>query len=371
MKTIAITMSALLVLAGAAALAQSAPEEKSPYEWKAEGETAETFKASLVVNQKVDQSTARGVVEAYLGFSDGRDSTRKADGAIRQTWQKALQKSLATDEEALLAKEARDALGKARAEKDVADSARDRTAPATQVTAEAKVDDNTVTVETLQKVVNKVPGKDGKVNESTWETKLRFTCVRGADGKWQIGKVERYQQDWGAEAETWVWKSETGMLGFMYMMVNQKAPPPAAALVQDTPEKAALSLYSSLIARQEALSHRLAKVALPSWVSAVEPLFTAAYVEAAKLEAEVQEKRGEEDEPAPKVEVDSVTDAEGGLKVVKFKPISRWQPAVQATLKQVDGKWRVLEAGLWENVGGIDRGPQYRAVGDVYSLPKP
>lgn len=370
MKTQCMLGAALLALFGMVAQAQDAPAEKPPYEWKAEGDNAEAFKASIVVNQKIDQSTPKGVVEAYNGFTDGRDATRKADSVIRTTWQAALNKSLAPWEEKLLTKEAREALAKARDEEAKRDASNERTSTATEIKSETKVDDNTVQVETYQKTVNRIPGKDGQVNESVWENKFRYTCAKGEDGKWRIAKFERNQRDWSVEKETYVWKEDIGMLSFIYYSLAQKAPTDAAEPKQDTPENAALSIYESLMARNAFLQARLAVVAFPSFKDAVEPLFTKEFIEAAKTEAEVEGKRPEGEKPA-KVEVDTVTDGENGAKIVKLKKVAEWSPPVQVTVKQVEGKWQVVEAGTWENNGGIDRGPQYSAKANIYNLPRP
>lgn len=369
MKTRLLLGVAALALLAVAVQGQDAAAEKPPYEWKHEGDNAEAFKASIVVNQKLDLSTPRGVVEAYSGFTDGRDITRKADSVIRTAWQNALAKSLAPWEEKLLAKEAREALAKARAE-DARDSGSDRTSGATEIKAETKVDDITVQVETYQNTINRAPGKDGQVNESVWENKLRFTCNKGEDGKWRIAKMERHQRDWSSEEEKYVWKEDIGMLSFLYYTLAAKPPADAVEPKQDTPENATLSLYSGLIARNEALQGRLATVAFPSFRDAVEPLFTKGFIEAAKTEAEVESKRPEGETPA-KPEVESVTDGENGAKIVKLKKFSDWGAPVQATLKQAEGKWVIVEAGVIENVGGIDRGPQYRAIANIYNLPKP
>lgn len=369
MKTRLLLGVAALALLAVAVQGQDAPAEKPPYEWKFEGETADVFKATIVVNQKVDLSTPRGVVEAYSGFTDGRDITRKADSVVRAAWQAALNKSLAGWEEKLLSKEAREALAKARDE-DSRDTGSDRTSTPTEIKAETKVDDNTVQVETYQKTINRAPGKDGQVNESVWENKLRYTCSKGEDGKWRIGKMERHQRDWSSEEEKFVWKEDIGMLSFLYFTLAAKPPAEAVEPKQDTAENAALSLYTGLIARSEALQGRLGTAAFPSFRDNLEPLFTKGFIDAAKIEAEVEGKRPEGEKPAA-AEVESVTDGENGTKVVKLKKFSDWSAPVQVTVKQVDGKWLVMEAGVIENVGGIDRGPQYRAIGNIYNLPKP
>jgi len=369
MKIQYLCAAMLLALTAVAAQSQDAPAAKPPYEWKAEGDTAETFKATMVVNQKVDQSTPRGVVAAYNGFTDSRDATRKADVVIRSAWQKALEKSLSAHEEKLLAKEAREALAKARAEDAKRDPSADRSSPATEVTAETKIDDNSVHVETLQKSITRAPDKTGELHESVWENKYRYTCAKGEDGKWRIAKIERHQRDWESSEEKFVWKEDIGMLSFVYYSAMQKAPAEPAELKQDTAENAALSLYNALIAREKFLSGRLEKVALPLFKDAVEPLFTKEFIDSAKAEAEVESKRPEGDAPKG-VEIDTVTDGENGQKIVKFKPAAEWYPPAQATLKQVEGKWQVVEAGKWENNGGIDTGPKYQAVPNIYNLPR-
>lgn len=345
--------------------------DKPPYQFRAEGDTVESFKASLTVHQKVDQASARGTVEAWAGFSDGRDVTRNADAQVRQKWQAAVQKSLAPWEELLLTTEMRESLARFRAEEQAEGPGKDRTTNATEVTSESSVDEKTAQVETLQKVVSRVPGKDGQVTEQAWEVRYRYTCSRGEDGKWRINKLERKQRDWEQpDKEVWVWKPEIGMLSIIYMMLAQAAPKAAVEPRQATAEEAARSLYESLIAREAEYGRKVSQIAFPLLRDQMEQLFTAEYLEAAKVAAELEVKR-EESDAKTALEVDTVTDGEGGTKLVKFKPFARWSPPVQVAVKLVEGKWKIAEAGLWENKGGIDKGPQYRALPNVYKLPKP
>jgi hypothetical protein len=56
--------------------------------------------------------------------------------------------------------------------------------------------------------------------------------------------------------------------------------------------------------------------------------------------------------------------------VVRFKKSDIGRPAVQAKVKQVNGKWLVVEAGISEQ-RGEDVGPAYRAIADIYKPPQP
>ncbi|MCL4731884.1 MAG: hypothetical protein KJ044_15810 [Planctomycetes bacterium] len=362
----------LLPLLAAAVAAQTATQPRPPYEWKPQGDSPETFKATLVVHQKVDQSTARGVVEAYCGFTDSRDTTRKADRVVRDAWNAVQWKALAPWEEKLLGKEARESLAKARKEETDRDPTKDRSAEPTTITGESEGENGAVLVETLQKTINRAPGKDGQINESVWESRLRFTCRKGDDGKWRIARIERRQRDWSKDDDNaWVWREETGMLSMIYSLLALKAPAEPAEPAQDTPEKAALALYLCLLARETALQTRMLNLAIGPYRDVLEPLFAPELVDKAKAEAEVEQKRSADSPRPASPEVDSVSDGKDGDKVVRLKPVTRWGGRVQMTLRAANGKWQVVEAGVLENVAGMDQGDKYRALANVYDLPRP
>lgn len=67
-------------------------------------------------------------------------------------------------------------------------------------------------------------------------------------------------------------------------------------------------------------------------------------------------------------EVDSTIDGEAGQKIVKFKSIGHNGPIVQVTLKQADGKWQVVRAGV---VDEIHVKAKVTDCPDIYQLPKP
>lgn len=349
--------------------AAEAPPEIPPYEWKCEGDTAETFKAEIVVKQKIDQSTAKGVVEAWCGFSDTRDLTRKADMTARTAWARAVAKSMQDWETKLLGETLRLSTDKARAEESANDGLAERSMHPTTITGETSGEAGAVIVETLQKIVQKRHGKDGAVHDESYDKKCRYICAKGTDGLWRITKSETAQRDWGKEEETWVWRQDTGMLGLFYFATKGKAPVAAQDPKQDTPENAALSVYNSLLARAKVLDHKLYTTAFPGWVKACEGLFEAGYLEQIKKEVDDMLARAE-GQPAGKVELDTTSDGQDGRKIVQFKPVREWSPPVQMTLKQVDGKWQVEAAGTLVT-GEPGKPAKLEPATDIYRLPKP
>ncbi|MBK9973659.1 MAG: hypothetical protein IPP14_02685 [Planctomycetes bacterium] len=370
MKRRLICSLAVLACCAIVARGAEAPPEIPPYEWKCEGDTAEAFKAEIVVKQKVDQSTARGVVEAYCGFADTRDLTRKADMTARAAWAKALAKSMSDWETLLLCESLRLSTIKARADDAANDGMAERSMHPTTVTGETAGEAGAVVIETMQKIIQKRTDKEGSVHEESYDKKCRFTCAKGTDGQWRITKAETAQRDWSQEKEVYAWREDTGMLGFFYFATKGKAPAAAQDPKQDTPQNAALSVYHSLLARGEVLNHKLYTTAFPSWVKACEALFEAGYLE--RIQKDVDDSLARADgRPVGKVEIESTTEGQEGRKVVLFKPVSEWSPPVQMTLKQTDGKWQVEAAGIVQTPKDGDNPADIHAVVDVYKLPKP
>lgn len=355
----------ILMLAGMTA-AQDAPEAKPTYTWKSEGDTVETFKTTLVVHQKVDQSTAKGAVEAFVGFTDWRDVTRKADTAASGHWKTLLYKALAPWEEKLLTANARQSLAKAR-DGEKAGGGMPMGMEPTKVGEETKAEDGTVLVETTQMVAGNRVIREGEPKPKPTETKVRYTCVKGEDGKWKVNKREARQRDWTAQEEKWEWKPETGPVTFYYVGMSKKAAT-AAEIKQDTPENAAMSVYTSLLAQRSVLETSVLEKGPAQLLLAIEALVTKDFIaEAEKAAAEFAKMVPE----GGKAEIDSTTDDKDGAKLVTFKPLGKYRPPARVTLKQVDGKWLVAEAGVVEQKGGPDAPAEFRAMPDIYKLPKP
>ena len=72
----------------------------------------------------------------------------------------------------------------------------------------------------------------------------------------------------------------------------------------------------------------------------------------------------------PKREIESTTDGEGGVKIVKFKPRDEWSGAVEVRLKQFEGAWKIVDAGYWQD--NFDKAgntvKEFVSEPDVYNL---
>lgn len=371
MKT---TLPALLSVALFAVVAAGGPPAVGPkpvFEFKCEGDTIETFKAELVVHEKVDTSSARGTVTACLGFIDNRDASQQAREAMREKVISLVTKALAPWEEKLLAAEVREALAKARKEDAERVRNNDWKTTASVITSETKQDDGSVLIESTQQTTHKVSDKTGKMNPILEDRSYRFTCVKDEDGKWRISKLEelKVRRDHERKEISREWKEDHGILASAITIVSTKLDP-AAEPKQDTPENAALSIFNSLLVAYRGFEMKAGAAMIGELLKQVEPLVTLEYWAGAKAAA--AERADEFKKQARTASgTEAATEGKDGAKIVKFKKSTEWRDDVQATVKQVGGKWVVVEAGVWENKGGIDTGPQYRAIADIYKLPKP
>lgn len=369
---IAAACAALLVAVSISAQDKPEPAVKPPFEFNCTGDTVDNFKVTMVVNQKVDQSTARGVVEAYLGFDDGRSNTSKSFLDARARWDELTLKELTALEAKLLAPETCKAAESARKAESAKRLEKHRDARAAEVAAETKAEDGTVVIETVQKFTDGTPDKTGKINEHTGEEKQRFTCAKGKDGKWRISKMERWTPHLDRETEEWVsaWMDNSLSLGGMLALTDERLDK-RAEFKQDTPENAALSLYNALLPRKFEYLVRFLKLMLSDRNKHMEALVSPELASDARNAIKRQTEKYAKQVPESALAAEPAVDGKDGTKIVKYKKSREWLPDVQVTLKQVDGKWMVVEAGVWETKSGTDDGPKYRAIEDVYELPGP
>ncbi|MCC7510615.1 MAG: hypothetical protein IT464_14730 [Planctomycetes bacterium] len=382
MKTTLAWTTATLIAVAAIAGAQDTgekPAAKPPFAWKISGETAEEFKAEFVSNHKADQSTPTLLVETYAAYTDSRDELKPENDRVSKMWQDALNRSMAKMEAVLLTDEAVKAMQEEAAksaEKNEKDATYISKRQPMKVVSETDGADGSKIVETTQSMhVRQKKWGTEEWTEETTENKFRFTCIRGDDGKWRIERVEAWRRDWegagkGGEAK-YTWQEESSMLAFLYYMREEvkkweKRKLPEAA--QDTPRNAATAIFATLMPSRQRLEERLV-LSIHGWFEAMEALVTDGFKKAtAGKVLESSKKVEEKEEPAR--EIESETDGEGGIKIIKFKPRYEWGGAIEMHMKQVDGKWKLAKAGVWEKDYNDKGEPEQKFAeqANIYSL---
>lgn len=382
MKTTLAWTTATLIAVAAVAGAQDTgekPAAKPPFEWKISGETAEEFKAEFVSNHKADQTTPRLLVETYAAYTDSRDELKPENDRVSKMWQDALNRSMARMEAALLGDEAIKAMQEEAAksaEKDLKESTYIQKRQPMKVVNETDGADGSKIVETTQSIqVRQKKWGTEEWTEETSEHKFRFTCMIGDDGKWRIERIEAWRRDWegakGGGEPKYTWQEESSMLAFLYYMREEvkkweKRTLPDAA--QDTPRNAAMAIFNTLMPHKERLEQRLV-LKIHGWFEAMEALVTDGFKKATAEKVQESAKAGEQKEEAAR-EIESETDGEGGVKIIKFKPRYEWGGAVEMHMKQVDGKWKLAKAGVWEKDYNEAGEPEQKFVEqpNIYSL---
>lgn len=323
---------------------------KPPFEWKVTGDTVDTFQMELVKHHPPDQATAKATVLTYSAYTDNRESASEMMKQVGEKWEAAVMKTLAKYEEQLLTEEANKALDESRKEPESPTIV--RTYEPTKVTRESSYPGG-VRVETHQVIHEKrrvIP--TSKWIEGTREIKRRFYCVLG-DGKWRISKIEQEVKDEETKGAK-TWQEDSGLLVFMlYAQERNKLRKEIPAAKQATPREAAMSLFDCLLPRRDALDDGVHSTGFDEWVGVLQPLFTESHVNRQKQMVAEWLKQ----QPAPvKREIDTVTE-EGGVHIVKFKPIDQWSGAIELQVQKVGEVWKVHSAGVYEQAldgkGGI------------------
>ncbi|MCA8945866.1 MAG: hypothetical protein KDB29_06550 [Planctomycetes bacterium] len=322
-----------VVMLASVTLAQNA--DVAPFEWKLSGDSVENFSMEFVANHKTDQSTPTGTVLAYAAFSDNRESTAKMMKAVGRKWDAAVRKSLSKYEKELLTADAIEDISNHQNDPSATDAEVKQVLGATKVTGEAADKEGLSWVTTTQpvEVRQRQPGTE-KWTSTTQELKRKFACKKGEDGRWRIMKIEQNGQE------------DYSMLLFvLYAQKLDASAKPVPAADTTTAKGAAKSLFESLLARRAQLDTTVHAKGLDDWLGFLKPLFTETYVKTQdELASQWIEQKAVE---APR-EVESVTDADGGLKVVKFKPRDQWTGAIEVYVKKIDGSWRVARASYQE-----------------------
>ncbi len=359
MKTTWAWTTAVLIAVAVVAGAQDSggnAAAKPPFEWKISGETAEEFKAEFVSNHKADQSTPTLLVETYAAYTDSRDELKAENDRVSKMWQEALNRSMAKMEAELLSDEAIAAMQDEAAKSQRKDSESPSYVQKRQpmkVVKESDGADGRKVVEANQSVsVRRKKWGSEEWTEESREDKFRFTCSKGDDSKWRIERIEAWRRDWeGAKGgePNYTWQEESPMLAFLYYMGEEvkkweKRKLPEAA--QDTPRNAAMAIFNTLMPTRERLEQRLV-LSIHGWFEAMEALVTEGFRKATSDKVLESAKQSNKSAEATR-EIESETDGEGGIKIIKFKPRFEWGGAVEMHMKLVDGKWKLAKAGIWE-----------------------
>ncbi|MCA8913945.1 MAG: hypothetical protein KDB90_00935 [Planctomycetes bacterium] len=366
----AARLLALPLLVSAVMLAGAQETAKPPFEWKVSGDTVETFKLEFTAIKAIDQSSAKALIETWAAYTDNRESTSKSMDVVGEKWDAALAKSLRAHESKLLAEEfikRRDAEKEGEEKGEVTYSS---TRGEEKVTGESTDQKGTTWVETTQSV--KVRQKDwqsGEWKETTEESKSRYACVKGEDGKWRISRIEQQRKQVDKDGNVvMTWKEQGTMLDFMLFYRRQfENRKPLPALKQDSPEAAAMSLFENLLPTRDELGNSIHSKGLKAWTDTLEGLFTKTYMAGLDKKFEEWSKDGAE---KPKREIDATGLGEDGVKNVRFKPRDEWTGAIEVRVKEIDGKWVIVDAGYWqdkmEKDGKVTK--EFISEPDVYSL---
>jgi hypothetical protein len=339
MRPCLIVLPLLLI----ATLAHAQQAKQPPFEWKLSGDSVENFKMEFVAHHVTDRTTAKGAVLSYAAFTDNRESTAAMMKEVGEKWDKAVRKSLAKYEKELLTAEAIEAIDEHENDQPAGAADVKRTMGKTIVTDETGDSTGTTWVMTSQMITQRQrqPGT-GKWSEKSQALKRRFACRKDADGNWRITKI---QQGDGKN-----WQDDVSMLQYiMYARKLDDAAKPVPAPDTGSAKAAAKSLFESLLVRRAQLDNTVHAKGLDDWLKVLKPLFTDAYVKQqdkqaqAWIDAKAEQKKNEK----PR-EVESVSDGDGGLKIVKFKPRDQWTGAIEISVKKTDAGWRVVSARFYE-----------------------
>ena len=354
------TLLASLILATAAAVAATGQDDKKlpPFEFNTSGDTVETFKANFKLHAKHDQSSAEAVVTTYDLLSDSRAETvainRAAYGAMHDVVAAALKPMT----ERLLSEAAitAEAEGRKRADDDVA-KADYKTTPA-KITKVSDGASGAKLVETYQKSTYKYRRWDPETGRETdewedgeWETILRYTCVKGEDGKWRISSIDAQETDWDAvddfeDMDDMPTKWEPTPSRVKWHLQEQDIAKPVE-LKQDTAQNAALSLFDALFATQTMhetdLSARISK----DWLDVIKGLLTPELIK--------KESAKDENAAAAAREIESVTEGEDGITKVKFKSRRDWCGGVEIHVTKTGDSWQVVAGGHYPMIWAAGR----------------
>jgi len=362
MSALKLAVGLLLSLVAAIALGQ----DRAPYRWKIRGETVETLQSTFTLNFHPDQSTAKGVVEAYLALTDNRASAAAVDEAARAVLEAALRRSSAPIEEALLDVEARGAL-RDRREAEEAEKAEKRAQlqltakPSRIVSVTDGADDGEVLVETAQTIGVRelyTPPNDYDVYDI--EHRMRFHCSADAHGVWHIEDLEQWDVDPArppADNAVPNWERAPLPIEEYFKALKLEAPRPSAPDTS-SPELAARSLFDALIAHGAYATQQVALASMTDRVDALGPLIDPAL----NLASMVTPPRL----ALPKRKIESVEATADGTKVT-FAPALAGRTEVW--LRETRGSWRVFKIGYYRTISIFgDNVETFEQVSSPYEL---
>lgn len=343
MKSWCMSAAALLLVAVSA----QAQDSKPAYEFKVSGDTVDSFKAEFVLNAKLDQGTPEGTVAAYALLTDNRTENSGPTTEFYKKGAEIVNKAVKPLFEKLLSEELMKLRNEAEGKTEEETTYK---AHATEIKGITDGKDGAKLVETYQKTTYMAEAwdpetgeKTGKMEEQSWESKFRYTCIKGEGDKWRIDRVESLMTNWsemdeeGNAPEEW---TETTSTIHWYLMDQEVTK--AEELKQDTPENAALSLFNCAFQNRDNWNSELFRRGQKGWLEAIKPLFTEKGLKGPEDSGEkfsfTKEARA----------VDKVSDGTDGVKKVKFKQMNDWAGAVEVHCKKVGEVWKVVNAGYYE-----------------------
>ncbi|MCB9933916.1 MAG: hypothetical protein H6841_10895 [Planctomycetes bacterium] len=273
------------------------------------------------------------------------------------------EKALAALEEQLLAAPIREAAAKAR--RDALETKPHISAEAAEIVSEEQAENGNVVLETKQQVTREDMDESGEAKQTTSESRARYSCVKGEDGKWRITQLERAIRDRRTGKSGW--QTWTGMAGNAYAALTERFPEPEV-LKQDTEESAARSLFCSLLATDVACRRRTEAVTIAAFLKELEPLLTTDFIAAAK---QTGDDNAGGSTTMPRFEIESAKTDADGRAVIQFKQTESWRNLVQLTLEQANNKWRVVSAATSDPPSEDGQEPSYEPVVNMYDLRTP
>lgn len=361
------TLCAAVCLVSFATAAQDKP--KAPWEWKVTGDTVETIKIDMVLHEKIDLSSPQALAASYAMLTDQRESIDEMQKAIDKRWQGMVNDHMKPLELQVMTESAREAMLKAVAPVGGPSGATRRAA--TIVGEVEKTDESNSWVTCTQAIEQtQTDKKTGEVKTTKEEEKTRIHARKGADGNWRIEAIQEWAKDYEQSRrgkDVFKWTDSQTMLWFLiYMDHQEEAKIPA--LKQDTPEAAAAAVVDWLGPTKQKVEGSIFGQLANNWGKYIKSLHsdnliarTTESIKANKSERPAEDKRART--------VESITEGEGGVKKVKFKPAYEWTGSVEVHVQKVGDVWKAVAAGYYErDFASGDDAFKFVAEPDFYQL---
>jgi hypothetical protein len=344
------TLTCVVLLAATAmiALGQERSSER-PFEWRTSGETIEELKVEFKLNIELDQSSPDAVVTSYALLIDSRTATLAAERELNARTNELVAKAIAPIEAKLATAESLEAKAKHREQEQRDIVEMNYQSDGMRIIETEQTDDGAVFVVTAQKSTFRARAWDRETGGATgdWEDRefenfTRFRCVKQADGKWYIDRLETRATDWAAmreagdsETEIYTW-NETDPGHVSWAQARNTPAFPVAELKQDTPENAALALFNHLIPTYLNHTNRTYASNRTEWAAAIKSISTDRLRNHDAGKREMRERT-----------LLSVTDGEDGIKVVQFAASTNFRGPMELHLRKDGDVWKIVRGGTY------------------------